>query len=63
MNDSATVNGEVDAVRDGLPIVLHAAGRLDDGTWVVELRTSPDAVGADPRRRTPARPSGWASSR
>ena len=43
VNDSATVNAEIDAVRDGLPIVLHAAGRLDDGSWVVELRTSPDA--------------------
>jgi S-adenosylmethionine:tRNA ribosyltransferase-isomerase len=43
VNDSATVNAEVDAVRDGLPIVLHAAGRLDDGSWVVELRTSPHA--------------------
>jgi len=43
VNDSATVNAEIDAVRGGLPIVLHAATRLDDDTWVVELRTAPDA--------------------
>ena len=43
VNNSATVNGEIDAVRDGVPIVLHAAGRLDDDSWVVELRTAPDA--------------------
>ncbi len=43
VNNSATVNAEIDAVRDGLPIVLHAASRLDDGTWVVELRTAPAA--------------------
>jgi S-adenosylmethionine:tRNA ribosyltransferase-isomerase len=43
VNNSATVNAEIDAVRAGLPIVLHAAGRLDDGTWVVELRTAPAA--------------------
>ena len=44
VNDSATVNAEIDAVRGGVPIVLHAAGRLDDDTWVVELRTAPDAA-------------------
>ena len=44
VNNSGTVNGEIDAVRGGAPIVLHAASRLDDGTWVVELRTSPDAT-------------------
>ncbi len=43
VNNSATVNGEIDGMRGGRPIVLHAAGRLDDDTWVVELRTSPDA--------------------
>jgi S-adenosylmethionine:tRNA ribosyltransferase-isomerase len=43
VNNSATVNGEIDAVRDGSPIVLHAAAHLDSDTWVVELRTSPDA--------------------
>jgi S-adenosylmethionine:tRNA ribosyltransferase-isomerase len=46
VNDSATVNAEIDAVRDGRPVVLHAAGRLDDETWVVELRTAPDAARA-----------------
>ena len=46
VNNSATVNGEIDAVRGGSPIVLHAATRLDAHTWVVELRTAPDA--ADP---------------
>ncbi len=44
VNNSATVNGEIDAVRGRAPIVLHAASRLDDGTWVVELRTAPDAA-------------------
>jgi S-adenosylmethionine:tRNA ribosyltransferase-isomerase len=43
VNDSATVNAEIDAVCDGLPIVLHVAGRLDDDSWVVELRSAPDA--------------------
>ncbi len=48
VNNSATVNGEIDAIRDctvrgGRPIVLHAATRLDQATWVVELRTAPDA--------------------
>ncbi len=46
VNNSATVNGEIDAVRGRSPIVLHAATRLDERTWVVELRTAPDA--ADP---------------
>ena len=43
VNNSATVNGEIDAVRGSRPVVLHAAARIDDDTWVVELRTSPDA--------------------
>lgn len=43
VNNSATVNGEIDGVRGGRPIVLHAASRLDAVTWVVELRTAPDA--------------------
>ncbi len=43
VNNSATVNGEIDGVRRGSPIVLHAASRLDADTWVVELRTAPDA--------------------
>lgn len=44
VNNSATVAGQLDAVsaRRG-PVVLHAAGQLDDGDWVVELRAAPDA--------------------
>ena len=44
VNNSATVNAEIDAVRGREPVVLHAATHLDDGTWVVELRTAPDAT-------------------
>jgi S-adenosylmethionine:tRNA ribosyltransferase-isomerase len=43
VNNSATVNGEIDGVRGRTPVVLHAATRLDAATWVVELRTAPDA--------------------
>jgi S-adenosylmethionine:tRNA ribosyltransferase-isomerase len=43
VNNSATVHGEIDAVRGREPVVLHVATHLDDGTWVVELRTAPDA--------------------
>ena len=43
VNNSATVNAEIDGVRGGRPVVLHAATRLDTATWVVELRTAPDA--------------------
>jgi S-adenosylmethionine:tRNA ribosyltransferase-isomerase len=51
VNDSATVNAEIDAelIGAGLrrrTVVLHAAHRLDDGTRVVELRTAPDAARA-----------------
>lgn len=50
VNDSATVPGEVDATlhRSGRPepVVLHVATPLDDGTWVLELRTAPDAARA-----------------
>ncbi|MFC6705521.1 S-adenosylmethionine:tRNA ribosyltransferase-isomerase [Flexivirga alba] len=47
VNNSATVAGQVDARRsDGSPVVLHAATQLDDGTWVVELRSAPDAARA-----------------
>ena len=44
VNNSATLAAEFDAVaaRRGA-VVVHAATRLDDGTWVVELRTAPDA--------------------
>jgi len=44
VNDSATVPGELDAVRSGRgTVVLHLAAPLDDGTWVVEVRSAPDA--------------------
>lgn len=47
VNNSATIAGQVDARRsDGSPVVLHAATPLDDGTWVVELRSAPDAARA-----------------
>ena len=47
VNNSATVAGEIDARLDeGPPIVLHVASALDDGSWVVELRTAPDAAKA-----------------
>ena len=45
VNDSATIAGEVDATSERRgPVVLHVATPLDDGTWVVEVRTSPDAA-------------------
>ncbi|MCW2753431.1 MAG: queuosine biosynthesis protein [Marmoricola sp.] len=46
VNNSAVVPGELDAElvagrsRHG-PVVLHLATPLDDGTWVVEVRTAP----------------------
>ena len=43
VNNSATVANEADATLGGQAVVLHAATRLEDGTWVVELRTAPDA--------------------
>jgi len=53
VNDSATVAAQVDARWFGataptgsIDVVLHAATRLDDGTWVVELRSAPDAARA-----------------
>ncbi|MDO9455894.1 MAG: S-adenosylmethionine:tRNA ribosyltransferase-isomerase [Nocardioides sp.] len=47
VNNSATVAGQVDArsTRHGA-VVVHAAAPLDDGTWVVEVRTAPDAARA-----------------
>jgi S-adenosylmethionine:tRNA ribosyltransferase-isomerase len=45
VNNSATLAAEFDGERGGHgPVVVHAATRLDDGTWVVELRTAPDAA-------------------
>ena len=50
VNDSATVPGELDAeLRTrgrGGPVVLHLATPLDDGSWVVEVRTAPDGARA-----------------
>lgn len=47
VNDSATIAGELDAVGSSLGrVVLHLASRLDDGSWVVEIRTAPDAARA-----------------
>ena len=51
VNASQTVAGEVDAVLagDGTSngdVVVHVAMDLRDGTWVVEVRTSPDAAWA-----------------
>lgn len=43
VNDSATVAAEVDARGPYGDVVLHLATPLDDGTWVTEVRTAPDA--------------------
>lgn len=56
VNDSATIPGEIDVVRTGHgPAVLHLATPLDDGSWVVEVRTAGDAaravLDADPGER------------
>jgi S-adenosylmethionine:tRNA ribosyltransferase-isomerase len=47
VNNSATVAGQVDATssRHGA-VVVHLAAPLDDDTWVVEVRTAPDAARA-----------------
>lgn len=44
VNTSATRAGEIDGVRDGVPVVVHVSTPLDDGSWVIELRTAPDAA-------------------
>lgn len=47
VNDSATQARQIDADLDGHgSVVLHAATALDDGDWVVEIRTAPDAARA-----------------
>ncbi|MBB2894426.1 S-adenosylmethionine:tRNA ribosyltransferase-isomerase [Flexivirga oryzae] len=44
VNNSATMPWQVDATLAGRgPVVLHAATALDGGSWVVEIRSSPDA--------------------
>ncbi len=45
VNNSATIAAELDALRrGGGDAVLHVATELDDGSWVVELRSAPDAA-------------------
>lgn len=44
VNTSATRHGEIDATKAGVPVVVHVATALSDGTWVIELRTAPDAA-------------------
>ncbi|MEO6512206.1 MAG: S-adenosylmethionine:tRNA ribosyltransferase-isomerase [Nocardioides sp.] len=45
VNTSATIAGEVDATSTTRgTVVVHVATRLDDGAWVVELRTAPDGA-------------------
>ncbi len=45
VNTSQTVAAEISGVaEDGWPVVLHLASGLDDGSWVAELRTAPDAA-------------------
>jgi S-adenosylmethionine:tRNA ribosyltransferase-isomerase len=46
VNTSQTVAGELDAELSGENVVVHIATDLRDGTWVVEIRTSPDAARA-----------------
>ncbi|MBO9520308.1 MAG: S-adenosylmethionine:tRNA ribosyltransferase-isomerase [Nocardioidaceae bacterium] len=46
VNDSATVAGELDAAGPYGAAVLHLATPLDDGSWVVEVRTAPDGARA-----------------
>ena len=44
VNTSVTEAGEADGLLDGVPVVVHVANRLDDGSRVVELRRPPDAA-------------------
>jgi S-adenosylmethionine:tRNA ribosyltransferase-isomerase len=45
VNTSRTIAAELTGTRIGeQPVVLHVATPLDDGGWVVELRTAPDAA-------------------
>lgn len=47
VNNSATVAAQVDGVSESHGgVVVHLATPLDDGSWVVELRTAPDAARA-----------------
>lgn len=44
VNNSATVAAEIDADGPSGPVVLHLSTRLDDDSWVLEVRTAPDAA-------------------
>ena len=45
VNTSGTINAALDGYRSsGAPTVVHFSSPLDDGTWVVELRTAPRAA-------------------
>ena len=45
VNTSATVAAALDGRRaSGVQVVVHVSVGLDDGTWVIELRSSPDAA-------------------
>lgn len=45
VNTSGTVNAALDGIRAGdAPVVVHFSSPLEDGTWVVELRTAPLAA-------------------
>jgi S-adenosylmethionine:tRNA ribosyltransferase-isomerase len=46
VNTSATVPAAVDGRRHGRTSPVHVSGRLDDGSWAVEVRL-PDASGPD----------------
>ncbi|WP_446664743.1 S-adenosylmethionine:tRNA ribosyltransferase-isomerase [Flexivirga sp. B27] len=47
VNNSATIAGQVDGHREsGQPVVVHAAAELENGTWVVEVRSAPNAARA-----------------
>lgn len=45
VNDSQTIAAEFDALGPGnWPVVVHLATQLDDDSWVIELRSAPDAA-------------------
>jgi S-adenosylmethionine:tRNA ribosyltransferase-isomerase len=45
VNTSGTLNAALDGLRaDGGPVVVHFSSPLEDGTWIVELRTAPRAA-------------------
>jgi S-adenosylmethionine:tRNA ribosyltransferase-isomerase len=45
VNTSQTIAAEITGTGpDGQPVILHVATPLDDGSWVLELRTAPDAA-------------------